>query len=310
MQRDESATTFSLGAEEWMATKAWEDRTRGRRRQLLERVVFPHIGTLRIKSISSKQLLELLLLARQNNGPSVAAEAKRTLSGIFGHAIATLRIEQEPVRPIREALPPNKTQHKRPLARTELGDLLTAIFGYDRNHQTVAALQLMWLTLCRPSEAIGMTWAEIEWDEQLWRIPPSRMKMRAAHVILLPRQAIVRLRRRQAINGSEVHVFPHRDRRGHPMTEGALRQTLHQLGWSGKLSPHATRATGSTMLNELGYDRDWVERQLAHRDKDGARGSYNQATYPQNRREMMQAWADELDEFKDASVKAQAINGI
>lgn len=310
LQRKDSATTFTSVADEWIAAKSWEDATKTRRRQMLSRVVFPHIGGLSVRSITSRQLLDLLLLAAKNNGPSVAAEAKRTLSGIFGHAIATLRLEHDPVRPIQGALPANKTQHKRPLLRSEIGELLHAIAGYERNHQTVGAFTLMWLTLCRPSEAVGAAWSEIDWENATWRIPASRMKMREAHVSPLSRQAVALLHRLQAINGNHKHVFPHRDNRNHPMTEGALRQALLQLGWSGRYSSHATRATGSTILNELSYNRDWIERQLAHRDKDSARSAYNQAYYLQDRAQMMQAWADLLDELRvRAAEHTQAAKG-
>ena len=299
VQRTASATTFALVAEEWIATRSWEEVTKTRRRQMLARVVMPHIGSLAVKSITSKQLLDLLQLAARQNGPSVAAEARRTLSGIFGHAIATLRVEHDPIRPIRGALPVNKTQHKRPLTTAEIGELLAAVAGYERNHQTVAAFGLMWLTLCRPSEAVDATWAEVDWGEALWRIPASRMKMREAHVLPLSRQAIALLRRMHGITGHRRHIFPHRDNRDQPMTEGTLRQALKQLGWAGRYSPHATRATGSTLLNEMGCNRDWIERQLAHRDKDGARSSYNQATYLKDRAVMMQTWADTLDGLRE-----------
>lgn len=308
IRRMASATTFSLVAEEWIATKSWEDITKTRRRQMLARIVMPHIGMLAIKSITSKQLLDLLQLAAKQNGPSVAAEARRTFSGIFGHAIATLRAEHDPVRPIRGALPANKTQHKRPLTSAEIGELLNAIAGYERNYQTVAAFGLMWLTLCRPSEAVGATWDEIDWAEDVWRIPASRMKMRQTHVLPLSRQTLELLRSMQSITGYRRHIFPHRDNRDQPMTEGTLRQALKQLGWAGRYSPHATRATGSTLLNEMGCNRDWIERQLAHRDKDGARSSYNQATYLKDRAVMMQTWADTLDHLRE-QCRASATEG-
>jgi integrase len=312
LQREESATTFALVAEEWIEIQLWEDITKARRRQMVQRVVNSHIGRLALRSITPRHVLDLLNLAVTNNGPTVAAEAKRTLSRIFEHAISTLRLEHNPVSPLRGALPANKTQHKRALSHHEIGELLTAIHGYDRNHQTVGAFTLMWLTLCRPSEAVGATWAELDLDNGLWRIPAKRMKMREPHISPLPQQAIHMLRRMKAINGDHPHVFPHRDNRNQPMTEGALRQALRQLNWSGRYSPHATRTTGSTILNELGYNRDWVERQLAHRDRDSARSAYNQASYLQDRRRMLQDWADLLDKlamqiFENKSAKNEML---
>ena len=162
----------------------------------------------------------------------------------------------------------------------------------------------MWYTLCRPSEATGAEWSEIDWSEALWRISAERMKMREPHVIPLPKQAMELLRSLQATTGSYEHLFPHRDCHNRPMTEAALRQVLYQLGWGGRYSPHATRATGSTMLNELGYNRDWIERQLAHSDRDSSRAAYNRATYIQDRRVMMQAWADQLEQLALASTKS------
>ena len=127
------------------------------------------------------------------------------------------------------------------------------------------------------------------------------MKKREPHVTPLPTQAIALLRRMQVVSGGELHVFPHRDCRDLPMTEAALRPAIYPLKWRGRYSPHATRAAGSTMLNELGYNRDWIERQLAHRERDGARMAYNQASYIEDRRAMMQAWANHLDSLMRSS---------
>ena len=95
-----------------------------------------------------------------------------------------------------------------------------------------------------------------------------------------------------------VHVFPHRDDRTKQMTDATLRQALNQLGWGGKYSPHATRTTGSTRLNELGFSSDWIERQLAHAEANSVRRTYNQADYLVSRARMMQQWADMLDVWR------------
>ncbi|RYF06242.1 MAG: hypothetical protein EOO40_09360 [Deltaproteobacteria bacterium] len=102
-----------------------------------------------------------------------------------------------------------------------------AISDDQRNHQTRGALLLMWYTLCRPAEATGALWSEIDWDSGLWRIPVERMKMREAHASPLPRQALGLMRRMQVINGTRLHVFPHRDILDRSMTEAALRQALY-----------------------------------------------------------------------------------
>ena len=103
------------------------------------------------------------------------------------------------------------------------------------------------------------------------------------------------------LSGTKKHVFPHRDDKTKPMVTASFRQMLNVLGWAGIFSPHATRTTGSTHLNEMGYSPDWIERQLAHEEPNAVRRTYNHADYLNNRREMMQHWANLLDQWKKAS---------
>jgi integrase len=151
------------------------------------------------------------------------------------------------------------------------------------------------------SEAVGARWEEFDLEAAIWRIPPERMKKRKEHVVPLPSQAVDLLRRVQGFTGHRGHVFPNRVNRNKPMTDTGLRQALAYLGWSGKYSPHATRTTGSTRLNEMGYPADWIERQLAHIEPNAVRRTYNHAEHLPGRRQMMQAWADYLDGLKNGA---------
>lgn len=294
----ERATTFEAVAKEWLALKDWEDITKSKRLGMLERVIFPKIGHMPVKAITPPYVLEVLKAALQENGPSVAAEAKRTMSGIFELAISTLRADSDPVHPVRKALPSNKTQHKRPLSTEEVGQLLRDVESHRGRHETLCAFRLMWLTLCRPNEAVESRWSEFDLDKALWRIPPERMKMRKEHSVPLPRQAVEMLQGLHSITGKHSHVFPHRDVRTKPMVSASFRQMLNVLGWSGKYSPHATRTTGSTRLNEMLFSADWIERQLAHTEQNAVRRTYNHAEHLAHRAKMMQQWADMLDIWK------------
>jgi integrase len=296
------ATTFESVAKEWLALRDWEDVTKTRRLDMLTRVVFPKIGMLPVKSVTPAHVLDVLTTAAKDNGPSVAAEAQRTMAAVFDLAEATLRADNDPVYPVRKALPKNKTQHKRALTIAEVGQLMRDLAGYERNFQTVAAFRLQWLTLARPNEVLGAQWSEFDLDGAVWRIPAERMKMRKEHLVPLPTQAVDVLRKVQAVNGHRAHVFPHRDDREKQMTDATLRQALKQMGWAGKYSPHATRHTGSTRLNELGFNRDWIERQLAHAERNSVRGTYNQAEHFDSRATMMQQWADLLDSWQVGAV--------
>jgi integrase len=291
----DSAITFEAVAKEWLAMKDWADTTKARRLDMLARVVFPRIGELSVKSITPAHILDVLNNAAKKNGLTVAAEAKRTMSGVFELAVSTLRADADPVYPVRKALPANKTQHKRPLDQHEVGQLLRDVAGHGGRHETIAAFRLMWLTLCRPSEAVEAKWAEFDLDASIWRIPGERMKKRKEHVVPLPRQAVEMLRALHGITGHREHLFPHRDDRSKPMVTASFRQMLNVLGWAGKYSPHATRTTGSTRLNEMGFASDWIERQLAHAEPNSVRRTYNHAEHLADRANMMQAWADMLD---------------
>ena len=293
-----AATTFEAVALEWLKLKDWEANTKARRLDMLKRIVFPSIGQLPIKQVTPAHILDILKRTGETR-PAVAVEARRAMQGVFDLAICTLRADSDPVYPVRKALPTNKTQHKRALAHEEIGQLLLDLDGYLGNFQTVAAFKLMWLTLCRPSEAIEAQWPEFDLDTAIWRIPSERMKKRKEHVVPLPSQAVTMLRSMHGITGQHTHVFPNRDDRTKPMTDAAMRQALKNLGWSGKYSPHATRTTGSTQLNEMGYSSDWIEKQLAHVEINAVRRTYNHADYLADRTKMMQHWANFIDGLKE-----------
>ena len=297
----ENATTFEAVAREWLALKDWEPVTKTRRLDMLRRVVFPKIGALPVKSITPAHILDVLNTAAKKNGLTVAAEAKRTMSGVFELAVSTLRAEADPVYPVRKAIPTNKTQHKRPLEANEIGQLLRDVEGHGGRHETIAAFFLMWMTLCRPSEAVEARWVEFDLEAGVWSITAERMKKRKEHAVPLPIQAVEMLRALHGITGRYAHVFPGRDDRQKPMNVASFRQMLNVLGWSGKYSPHATRTTGSTCLNEMGYRADWIERQLAHVEPNAVRRTYNHAEYMTDRAQMMQQWADMLDTWKNGN---------
>jgi integrase len=297
-QANEAANTFDVIAKEWLQTKDWEDITKNRRLDMLERVAFPNIGKLPVREVTSAQVLNILQSTFKRGAPSVAAEARRTMSAIFEYAVATLRADSDPVWPVRKALPTNKTQHKTALTTDQIGKLLRDFNNHRCSFQLNYCIQLMWWTLGRPSEVAEAEWEEFDLEAAIWRVPSRRMKARKEHIVPLPRQAIQTLKVLQGITGNRTHLFPGRDNRQMPMAVASMRQALKVLGWSGKYSPHGTRTTGSTRLNELGYRPDAIEAQLAHADQNNVRRAYNHATYFDERRSMMQDWADHLDVWR------------
>lgn len=297
-QANEATNTFDVIAKEWLQTKDWEDITKNRRLDMLERVVFPSIGKLPVREVTSAQILNILQSTFKRGAPSVAAEARRTMSAVFEYAVATLRADSDPVWPVRKALPTNKTQHKTALTTDQIGKLLRDFDNHRCSFQLNYCIQLMWWTLGRPSEVAEAEWEEFDLEAAIWRVPSRRMKARKEHIVPLPHQAIQMLNVLHGITGNRTHLFPGRDNRQKPMAVASMRQALKVLGWSGKYSPHGTRTTGSTRLNELGYRPDAIEAQLAHADQNNVRRAYNHATYFDERRLMMQDWADHLDVWR------------
>lgn len=294
---NERSNTVEALALEWLEIKEWEEITKAVRLAMLKRHIFPHIGALPVRQVTPAHILDILKRTAKT-GPTVADQARRTLSGVFELAISTLRADIDPTQPVKKALPPNKTQHKRPLTAEEIGQLMGSLDDYTGNFQTVAAFRLMWWTLCRPTEATGAEWAELDLDAATWTIAAKRMKKRVAHALPLPSQAVEMLRAMQPITGRFAHVFPHRDDKAKPMDVATLRNLPRVIGWKGQYSPHATRTTGSTHLNEMGYPADWIERQLAHAEPNAVRRTYNHAAHMDDRRIMMQQWANWLDGVK------------
>lgn len=129
------------------------------------------------------------------------------------------------------------------------------------------------------------------------------MKMGEEHVIPLPTQAVELLKRLQALSGHGDPVFPHRDRRKESMTYDAMNKGIQRLGLAFYHTPHAARTTASTLLDEMGYRPDVIEHQLAHQERNAVRRAYNRATYLEERRVMMQQWADLLDQLKAGNGK-------
>jgi integrase len=301
----DASNTFESIAREWITLRDWEDITKTRRLDMLERVVFPSIGKLPVRDITPAHILDILTRTQKRGAPSVAAEAKRTMSSIFELAVATLRADADPVWPVRKSLPTNKTQHKTALTHEQIGKLLNDFDNHHCTFQVNYCMQLMWWTLVRPTEAAEAEWSEIDFEKALWKIPAKRMKARREHVIPLPNQAMQMLTVLHGLTGQRKHLFPGRDDRNSAMTAASLRQALNKLKWSGTFSPHATRTTGSTRLNEIGYRPDAIEAQLAHADPNSVRRSYNHATYLDERREMMQAWANKLELWKQEALAIQ-----
>ena len=180
---------------------------------------------------------------------------------------------------------------------TEIPQLMRDIAAYPGEPVTRLALELMALTFVRTKEMIRAQWAEFDEAAAEWRVPPERMKMRDPHIVPLSRQSLVVLEQLRQINGDRPHVFYSVHGRA-PISNNTMLFALYRMGYKSRMTGHGFRGLAATMLRELGYSRDVVDRQLAHAERNQVTAAYVHAEYLPERRRMMQHWADHLDKLK------------
>ena len=302
-----NASTFEAVAREWIGKNKsnWTPYYARQVERFLELDLFPSIGKLPIRSVTPAHLLQALQRVEARGAETVASLLRQWSSAIFRYAAATLRADADPAAALKGAIHRPKTEHHKPLSRDQIADFSKALSAYGGYRTTVIALRLMLLTFVRTKELRKANWSEIDFDRREWRIPASRMMMREPHIVPLSRQALALLRELHSYTGARVFLFPNYRTPDTSMTATTLNRALERMGFNGRdsvgFSAHGFRATASTILNETGFRPEVIERQLAHKERNKVRASYNQAEYLGERREMMQRWADLTDTF--SSVK-------
>ncbi|HFO6081300.1 TPA: tyrosine-type recombinase/integrase [Escherichia coli] len=218
---------------------------------------------------------------------------------IFRYAIATGRATVNPASELTSTLAAPKAAHFPHLRADELPVFLRKLAEYHGSPVTRMATNLLLLTGLRTIELRSAEWSEIDFDNALWTIPESRMKMRRKHVVPLSRQVTDILQQLKTFSGQYRLVFPGRCDINKPMSEASINMVLKRIGYDGRATGHGFRHTMSTILHEQGFNSAWIEMQLAHVDKNSIRGTYNHALYIDGRREMMQWYADYIDSLSE-----------
>lgn len=261
----------------------------------LEADVFPIFGFKAINEIKAPELLFVLREIEKRGALDIAKRALQTCGQIFRYAIATGKADHDISSDLKGALKARRQENYTSLPAKELPEFLKKLETYDGDLQTKLGLKLLLLTFVRTGELRGARWSEIDLDKQEWRIPAERMKMRDPHIVPLSRQAMVILNELKPISGHKEYVFPNRNKPTLFMSENTMLYAIYRLGYHSRATVHGFRATASTILNEHGFNSDYIERQLAHCERNGVRAAYNHAQYLPERRRMMQWWADYLD---------------
>lgn len=309
---EQVTNSFEVVAREWFIGRSpnWKENHSSRIINRLEKDIFPWLGTCSVVEITAPELLTVIRRIESRGALETAHRALANCSQVFRYAIATGRAQRDPSVDLRGALPPTKEKHHASITDPKLiGKLLRNIEGYQGAFITRCALQLAPLVFLRPGELRRAEWTEIDLEKSEWRIPAARMKMNAVHIVPLASQAVAILREIQPLTGTDKYVFPSVRTITRPMSDNTVLGALRRMGYStNEMTGHGFRSMASTLLNEQGFNRDAIERQLAHAERDSVRAAYNYAEYLPERRRMMQQWADYLDKLK-ASAEINSING-
>jgi integrase len=305
-QIERAETTFAAVAAEWIAKRAKEGLGAGsvkRERRLIEKDM-ASIGCLPVADVTAPALLAALRKL-EKRGVVETAHRARTLAGqVFRYAIATGRAKYNPAADLAGALEQPKVQHFASVTEpAKVGELLRTLQGYRGSPVTVAALRLAPLVFVRPGELRQARWADIDFDACEWRFIAS--KTGTPHIVPLSEQAVAILRDLQPLTGRSEYVFPGVRSARRPMSENTVNAALRYMGIDGDtMSGHGFRAMARTILDEvLQFRPDYIEHQLAHAVRDPNGRAYNRTAHLPERRKMMQAWADYLDQLRDTTGK-------
>jgi integrase len=298
--------TFVDLAREWHAkfSSTWTERGARDVWSRLEKNVLPWLGHRPVQELTAPEILQVVRRIESRGALETARRQLQKIGQVMRYAVATGRAERDPAADLKGAIPPPVPKHHASVTDPrELAGLLRAIDGYTGTHVVRCALRLAPLTFVRPGELRHAEWSEffLEDEPPYWKIPAEKMKMKRPHLVPLSRQAVAILEDLRPLTGNDKYLFPSVRTASRPMSENTVNAALRRMGFSkDEATGHGFRSTASTLLNEMGWPGDVIELQLAHLEKSRSRAAYNYAEHLEQRRKMMQAWADYLDDRKGA----------
>jgi len=305
--------TFEAVARELHTTKTsgWSAQYAARWLERMEKDLFPWLGSVPLPEITAPMLLNTLRRIEKRGARETAHTLRQTAGQVFRYGIATGRCERNPAPDLHGALQTLNVKHMAAILEpAKAGELMRAMHDYPGQPVTRAALLLSALLFQRPGNMRHMEWAEIDLDAALWTIPAAKMKRTVygkmngrPHLVPLPQQAIDLLRELQPLTGHGPYVFPSLISTKRPMSENTLRVALRRMGYTNDdMTPHGFRAMARTiMVEKLNMHPDVIEAQLAHGKSGPLGAAYDRAEFMEQRRHMMKAWADYLDQLREGA---------
>ena len=296
----EAGNTFETIAREWHEHKKpeWSEVNAETVLKRLEKDVFPEIGKYPIKNITHKMLLDLANSVKQRGANELAKRIIQRSVHIYRYAIVTGRAEKNIAEDLKGMVKNESTKHFAAIEAKDLPQFMADLRNHKAklNRQTYLAVNFMMLTFVRTSEMIKAEWGEFDFDQKVWLIPASRMKMKKEHIVPLSRQAMEILKELRELHNHPVYVFPSRTNRNNHMSNNTVLMALKRMGYRGKMTGHGFRALAmSTIMEKLHYRHEVPDAQLAHAKRGDVNRAYDRAKFLPERTTMMQEWADYLD---------------
>jgi integrase len=296
--------SFEAIAKEWHAFKKskWSECYAADVMEAFEKDIFPYVSRRHIASIAPKEWLEIFRRIEGRGAFELLKKARLRCQEVYSYATAIGCTEYNAIADLKSALQTPKSVNYPFLIAEELPAFLNALSAYEGSALTKAATQLLMLTGVRTLELRAASWSEFDLEKAIWNVDPERMKKRRPHLVPLSTQVVAILKEVHALTGYGSLLFPNRNRPREPMSDAAVNKVIALLGYKGRLTGHGFRHTMSTILHDNNFDTAWVELQLAHVDKNTVRGTYNHAQYLDQRRDMLQWYADYLDRLKQDGI--------
>ncbi|PUX35941.1 tyrosine-type recombinase/integrase [Cronobacter sakazakii] len=296
-EKEADADSFGDIFREWHAhkSKVWSKGYADEMMSMFKDDILPIIGHLRMEEVEPMVLLKVIRLFEGRGAMERADKARRRCGEVFSYAIITGRAKFNPSRDLAGAMRGYRKKNYPFLPMHRIHEFQRALNGYGGWVVSKIATQILHYTAMRTVELRSLVWAGIDFENRLISVDPEVMKGRKLHVVPMSEQVTELFQFLQKITGQYELCFPGRSDRKKPISENAVLGVIRNIGYEGQTSGHGFRHQFSTVLNEKHWNHDAIEMQLAH-VSGGTRSVYNHAAYLDTRREMMQWWADWLDE--------------
>lgn len=311
-EAERTGNTFKLVAQEWLKTKTRiKEDTKKDIWRSLELHIFPSLGNVSISKIRAQDVVNALQPTKKKGALETVKRVTQRVNEVLNYAVNVGLINANPCIKVYSAFETPKTKNQPAITPKEFPEFLKDVERANMGRITRLLFKWQLITMTRSNEAVGAKWEEIDFQTKVWTVPANRMKMKKEHNIPLPPQAMAILEELKEISISNDFIFPSAiNGTKKPMNSQTVNAMIKRVGYGGRLVAHGLRTLASTILNTNQFNPDAIEKALAHTNKDSIRAIYNRADYLEQRRSMMNWWADYIDKASEGEEPPQTYKGF